>query len=79
MFCDVWNSHFLIYSDNTNEVNTVNKMGTYRSWECNAGVYEICVTHIPGIENTAANKESRRDFKNKEWMLNKETFRITYI
>ena len=46
-------------------------MGTSRSWECNAGVYEIwqwaiqqnnwiSVTHTPGIDNTAADKESRR-------------------
>ena len=39
-FNGVWNSNFLIYSDNTTAVITVNKMGTSRSRERNAGVHE---------------------------------------
>ena len=60
-------------------------MGTTRSPECNEMAKQIwgfcennnifiTCAHIPGKENIVADKESRREYKQGEWMLNKEIF-----
>ncbi len=79
------NKHVRILSDNTVTVSVLNKMGSCRSLECNymgQQIWKFCgennifitCTHIPGVENTIADEESRREYKQGEWMLNKEIF-----
>ena len=85
-FPGVCDTHFLIYCDNITAVHTVNKMGTSHSWECNEVVQKIwswaiprknwiTVTHVPGKNNIQADTESRRDVKNKEWMMHKDVYK----
>ena len=85
-FVDVLSGqHVRVLCDNTTAVHTINKMGTTKSMSCNSMVKEIwefCLandmfitcTHIPGKENIVADHESRREYKQGEWMLNKDIF-----
>ena len=77
--------HLRVLCDNTTAVHVLNKMGTTRSPECNEmakQIWSFCQSnnifitcaHIPGKENIVADKESRREYKQGEWMLNKEIF-----
>ena len=77
--------HIRVLTDNTVTVFVINNMGTCRSMECNymaQQIWEFCrdneifitCSHIPGIENTTADEESRREYKQGEWMLNKDIF-----
>jgi hypothetical protein len=77
--------HVRVLSDNTTTVYVVNKMGTTKSVECNEMAKKIWVfcrenemfitcAHIPGKENVVADLESRREYKQAEWMLNKDIF-----
>ena len=81
----IQNSHVKILSDNTTAVATINKMGTSRSKHCNDVaklIWEFCMeqgtwltaAHIPGVENTIADGESRRAYVDSEWMLNSLIF-----
>lgn len=74
-----------VISDNTTTVAYINHMGGTKSKECNAvahDIWECCetreiwlvATHLPGIENTEADHESRNFSENTEWALNKELF-----
>ena len=80
------NTHLKIYSDNSTAVSVLNKMGTSRSRTCNKVakmVWEFCRTnciwitcaHIPGVENVEADRESRKSYRDAEWMLNPTMFR----
>ena len=71
--------------DNTSAVAAVNKMGSSRSQDMDEVVHKIwewaiskhiwiTTTHIPGILNTEADKESRLSETRTEWMLNKKDF-----
>lgn len=77
--------HVRILSDNTTAVFVLNKMGTTRSGECNEmakTIWQFCMenkmfitcAHIPGKENVIADFESRREYKQAEWMLNRDIF-----
>ena len=78
-------NHVRVLCDNTTAVHTVNKMGTTRSMSCNSVVKEIwefsllneiflTCTYIPGKENVVADRASRKEYKQGEWMLNKILF-----
>lgn len=77
--------HILIQSDNTTTVAYINAMGGIKSVPCNnmaVAIWEWCITHniwlsathIPGIENTQADKESRVLKESTEWSLSHEKF-----
>ena len=77
--------HVCVLCDNTTAVHVLNKMGTTRSPQCNdmaKQIWSFCqnnaifitCTHIPGVENTVADKESRHEYKQGEWMLNTDIF-----
>ena len=79
------NSHVKIYSDNYTAVSAINKMGTSQSKNCNImakviwelsrkhGIWITCA-HVPGVQNVEADKESRKPYKQSEWMLNPNLF-----
>ena len=82
----VTSSHILVQVDNTSAVSAINKMGSIRSLEMDREVHKIwewaqfndnwvTATHIPGILNTEADKESRQQETRTEWMLNKTSFK----
>ena len=67
-------------SDNTTAIHCINKMGTSQSMECHHEVLKIWewtiiyknhlpAAHIPGKLNTVADKESRSNHIDTEWML----------
>ena len=76
--------------DNMTAVADIGKMGTSDSRKRNTLVREIwdwCIQHdilftaarIPGIENEAADAESRKPLKETEWALDKKSFnRVPY-
>ena len=83
---NTYNYHILIKVDNTSAVTSINKMGSIKSIEMDRVVHDIwswvisqnnwlTTTHIPGILNTEADKESRMQETRTEWMLNKLDFR----
>ena len=72
--------HIKIMSDNTAAIHFINKMGTSHSMECHHEVLKIwewaiiyknhlSAAHIPGKLNTVADKESRSNHIDTEWML----------
>ena len=78
--------HVRVLCDNTTTVFVLNKMGTTKSIECNdmaKKIWSFCrernilitCTYIPGKENIVADRESRREYKQAEWMLNREIFK----
>ena len=83
------NKHVKILCDNSTTVAYVNAMGGTKSPGCNQTAYDIwdwCVnnnswltaTHLAGVENTEADKESRLFNDRTEWTLKGEIFaRIT--
>jgi len=71
--------------DNTTAVTTINQMGTCHSWLNNQLALQIwmwcidhtiwlTVTHIPGKQNTEADRESRVSRRETEWTLQKPLF-----
>ena len=79
------NKHVKIFSDSQVGVQLINKMGTTKSSICNdivKNIWLFCVknkiwitaAHIPGAENVIADYESRKSYKDAEWMLNPEIF-----
>ena len=77
------NTHIHIRTDNTTALASVNHMGTSHSNKCNflaKQIWEWCVNraiwlsvaHIPRKHNVIADKESRRELRQSEWMINKE-------
>ena len=78
-------SHVKVLCDNTTSVSVLNKMGSTHSPECNDMAKQIWLfcqqhnifitcAHIPGKENTIPDQESRKIYKDAEWMLNKDTY-----
>ena len=78
--------HVKIFSDNTSAVGIINKMGSSKSNICNSicqNIWLLCkkneiwitCAHIPGTENVLADYESRREYRDSEWMLNPEIFK----
>ena len=66
----------------------INKMGTCKNHALNKGAQQIwgfcqqfhiwiTSSHIPGKENFQADFESKREYKNAEWMLNPKIFNKT--
>ena len=79
------NKHVKISSDSQVGVQIINKMGTTKSSICNdivKNIWLFCVknkiwitaAHIPGAENVIADYQSRKSYKDAEWMLNPEIF-----
>ena len=79
-------SHVKIFCDNTTAVAVVNKMGSSKSLQCNNvahKIWQFCeknniwltCAHIPGSKNTDADCESRKSYKDSEWMLNPKIFK----
>ena len=82
--------HVRVLCDNTTAVFTINNMGTTKSTSCNAVVKEIwefcknhdifiTCTYIPGKENVVADKASRREYKQGEWMLRRDIFQTAMV
>ena len=72
--------HIKIMSDNTTAIHCINKMGTSHSMECHHQVLKnwewtiihknhLSAAHVPGKLNTVADKESRSNHVDTEWML----------
>lgn len=77
--------HVKLMVDNTTAVTTINQMGTCHSWLNNQLAHQIwmwcidhriwlTVTHIPGKQNTEADRESRVSRRETEWTLQKPLF-----
>ena len=84
---DLENKHVRVLIDNTTAVCCVNRMGTSHSDACNDITFTIwswCVAHniwisaahIPGKQNTTADKESRRLNTDAEWKLDEQTLQL---
>ena len=82
---DVKRAHIKILSDNTTTVACINKMGTTHSESCNRLACEIwdwaisheswlTSSHIPGKQNTEADKQSRKSVSCTEWKLKSSIF-----
>ena len=80
------NTHIRIRTDNTTALASVNHMGTSHSNKCNflaKQIWEWCINraiwlsaaHIAGKHNVIADKESRRELRQSEWMINKEVLK----
>ena len=76
-------THIRVRLDNTTAVAVINHMGTSHPSQCNTlgkAIWEWCIqrhiwlsaAHVPGIENTEADLESRKKQSNTEWMLNQK-------
>ena len=77
--------HVRVLCDNTTAVAVLNKMGSTRSMACNLmaqkiwkfcfrnSIYITCA-HIPGVENVVPDKESRAEYRQAEWMLDKKLY-----
>ena len=79
------NKHVKIFSDSQVGVQIINKTGTTKSSICNnivKNIWLFCVknkiwiaaAHIPSAENVIADYQSRKSYKDTEWMLNPEIF-----
>ena len=77
--------HVCVRIDNMTAVSNIGKMGTSHSRICNTLVREIwgwCIdhdiflttAHIPGVENEAADAESRKPLKETEWALDQNIY-----
>ena len=84
-FRDQSNVHVKLLMDNTTAVQTVNKMGSCKSIECDDVVRLIwdfaldrniwlSASYIPGILNVEADEESRKSETRTEWMLSELVF-----
>lgn len=78
---DKLNIHLRLMMDNTCAVSCVNKFGTSHSDICNSitkDIWDFCIVrniwisaaYVPGVENTAADEESRNTNMDTEWRLN---------
>ena len=74
-----------ILVDNTTAVSCINQFGTCHSKEINSiarQIWEWCishsiwitVSHIPGKENTIADRDSRKQTRETEWALDTDIF-----
>lgn len=81
---DVLNKHVRLELDNTTAIAYINNFGGKKTklnnlarslwlW-CRENNIWISATHIPGIVNVVADRESRRSHDNTEWMLDDDVF-----
>ena len=84
------NQHVKVLCDNTTAVFVINKMGTTKSPQCNSiakEIWKFCMekgmfitcAYIPGKENIVADRASRKEYKQGEWMLNSLIFKDATI
>ena len=84
---DMRNEHIRLYLDNVTAVAFINGMGGTRSELCNKLSHDIWVwcidrnlwvsaAHIPGVNNSVADSESRLRHDPTEWMLSNTVFKI---
>ena len=77
-----------VHSDNSTTVQVINKMGSTHSIECSSIAqliwqfcrkYDIWLTcaFLPGSQNKGADFESRKKYRDAEWMLNRSIFSDT--
>ena len=77
--------HVKLMVDNMTALTFLNNMGTCRSWklnELNKDIWDWCIVrgiwltavHIPGVNNSIADRESRLNRREIEWTLNQELF-----
>ena len=77
--------HIKILSDNTATVGAINNMGSSKSLRLHEIVVQIwewalahgnwlSASHIPGVQNVQADKESRKNDIRTEWMLSDDSF-----
>ena len=82
---DIRLAHIKIMCDNSTAVACIDKLGTSHSGKCNALTKQIwewaqenenwlSATHIPGIQNTEADLESRKNEVHTEWKLRENIF-----
>lgn len=80
------NTTILIRTDNTTSLSYINKQGETRSlpllnlatevWNwCLANNIIIQAQHVPGVENTIADVESRRTFFKNQWQIRPQVFK----
>ena len=85
MFKNEFSRHILIQINNTPTVSAINKMGSVESIEMDNEMHLILefistqnnwltATHIPGVFNEDADRESRKQELRTEWMLNRRDF-----
>ena len=77
--------HIQVKSDNTTTVSYINSMGGTKDscYKITRDIWDWCIErdiwlsacHLPGVENTEADKESRLNHDNTEWQLNPKLFR----
>ena len=81
--------HVRLMLDNTTAVACINHMGTSHSDTCNGlahTIWQWCIdkevwlsaAHIPGVENTTADEESRKENLDAEWKLNPEDLQAAF-
>ena len=79
-FVKTSHKHIKIMSDNTTTIHCISKMGASHSMECHHEVLKICewaiiykihlsAANIPGKRNTVADKKSRSNHIDTEWLL----------
>ena len=82
---DLQGKHIKTFSDNTTAVAVINKLGTCKNHALNKRAQQIwgfcpefhiwiTASHIPGKEDFEVDFESRREYKDAEWMLNPKIF-----
>ncbi len=85
LFDGLSNKHIQVLCDNTATVGAVNNMGSSKSMKLHGVIVEIwewilasnnwlSASHIPGVLNVKADKESRTNITRTEWMITSETF-----
>ena len=82
---DISDTHVLIKMDNTTAIAYINNMGGMKSTKCNdlaKTLWEYCIhkqlwvtaVHLPGRDNSVADKLSREFKEEIEWQLNPKVF-----
>ena len=70
------NKHVKIFSNSQVRAQIMNKMGTTKSCICN-DITKNTAAHITGAGNVNADYESRKSYRDAEWMLNPSIFHKT--
>lgn len=81
-------THIRAYLDNTTAIAVINHMGTSHSPQSNTlgkTIWEWCIArniwlsaaHIPGVDNTIADSESRSTNIHTEWMIDRSILKST--
>ena len=84
----IHDAHILVKTDNSATKGAINNMGSSMSCSLHQQIFEIwqwatskniwiSATHIPGIQNTEADFESRRDETMMEWKLDEDAFELS--